>query len=97
MKEQERFEWIESYLLGELTESVEAEFESMIQSNPNFAQEVQFHEDLGIILQDKEALAFQQTVQEVIIDKDTQIPDTDKSGKVIPFGSKFVEQKERIF
>ena len=97
MKEQERFEWIESYLLGELTENAEAEFESMIQSNPNFAQEVQFHEDLRIILQDKEAMAFQQTVQEVIIDKASRISEIHKTEKVFPLDPNSLDKKKGFF
>lgn len=62
MTEQQKYEWIEQYLLGELSGDRLQSFETRLRNDADFVREVDFHRELLAAVSDAEAVAFRQKV-----------------------------------
>jgi|GEM_PF-2133604 len=65
MENQEQlFEQIERYLRGLLNQEEKLDFEKRMQENPSFREEVELHQTLETVIQDKNVHALKQTLDE---------------------------------
>jgi len=59
-----RFEQIQDYLNGELTDTALAEFEAQLKKDPALKAEVELHRDVDIALMDENEIPFLQTLRD---------------------------------
>lgn len=59
MTEEEQFNHIDQYINGKLSDAETKAFEQQIQNNPNLAEEVALHQELGEFLSDAQGIALE--------------------------------------